>query len=399
MKNLLIQLAACLLCAGLVLIGCNQAPHPTTPEPAPMNEATAAFLKPACDCTPVPPGVISWWPFDETSGTTAADTAGENNGAIIGATPLPAMVAGGLSFDGVDDYVAVPDNPTLDLTSQITIDAWIRTDKLTGGQSIVTKQPTGSAGYNHGGNYELTLADGKLYFTSQYAPYNRTWGHFANMPDLVVGQWYFVAVTADAGSRVVKFYVNGDLVDTVVWQHSLLQYPNDEPLRIGRRKDGLFFDGLIDEVEIFNRVLSDTEIQAIFTAGAAGKCKFIPVAIDVKPGSDPNSINCRNLNGVIPVAILTTSKAAGEAIDFDAATIDAATIRFGHSGTEALETHGKGHIEDADSDGDLDMVVHFRFGDTGMQCGDTAAILTGKTLDGEPMQGEDAIRMVGGQKD
>lgn len=399
MKNLLTQLAGCLLCAGLVLIGCDQAPPPTTPEPAPMNETTAAFLKLACDCTPVPPGVISWWPFDEISGTTAEDTAGENNGAIIGATPLPGMVAGGLSFDGVDDYVAVADNPSLDLTSQITIDAWIRMDKLTGGQSIVTKQPSGSAGYNHGGNYELTLADGKLYFTSQYAPYNRTWGHIANMPDLVVGQWYFVAVSADAGTRVVKFYVNGNLVDTAVWQYSLLQYTNDEPVRIGRRKDGLFFDGLIDEVELYGRVLADNEIQAIFTAGAAGKCKFIPVAIDLKPGSDPNSVNCKNLNGVIAVAILTTSKAAGEAIDFDATTVDPVTIRFGRSGTEASETHGMGHIEDVDNDGDLDMMLHFRLGDTGLTCSDTAAILTGKTLAGEPVQGEDAVRMVGGQKD
>lgn len=399
MKNLLTQLAGCLLCAGLVLIGCDQAPPPTTPEPAPRNEATTAFLKPACDCTPVPPGLLSWWPFDETSGATAEDIAGENNGSLIGATPLPAMVAGGLSFDGVDDYVAVADNPSLDLTSQITIDAWIRTDKLTGGQSIVTKQPTGSAGYNHGGNYELTLAEGKLYFTSQYASYNRTWGHIANMPSLAVGQWYFVAVTADAGTRDVKFYVSGDLVDTVVWQHSLLQYPNDEPLRIGRRKDGLFFDGLIDEVEIYGRVLADNEIQAIFTAGAAGKCKFIPIEIDIKPGSDPNSVNCKNLNGVIAVAILTTSKAAGEAIDFDAITVDPVTIRFGHSGTEALETHGKGHSEDADGDGDLDMMLHFRLGDTGLTCSDTEAILTGKTLAGEPVQGEDAVRMVGGQKD
>lgn len=387
MKHLLMRLAWCLLLTGLLLFGCDQKPNPTMPELAPMNEAYTALHKPGFDCTPAPSGLISWWPFDETGGTTAEDIAGDNNASIIGATPLVGMVDGALSFDGTDDYIAVPDHPSLDITSQITIDAWIKTDKLIGGQSIVTKQPTGSAGYNHGGNYELTLAETKLYFTSQYAPNNRTEGHIANMPDLVAGQWYFVAVTADAASRIVKFYVNGNLVDTIIWQHSLLQYPNDEPLRIGRRKDGLFFDGLIDEVEIYNRVLADNELQAIFNAGDAGKCKFIPVELDIKPDSDPNSINCKNQNGVIPVAILTTDV-------FNVMTADPLTVRFGRTGTEAAETHGKGHIEDIDSDGDLDMVFHFRLGDTGIQCSDTEAILTGKTYAGKPIQGEDAIRTV-----
>lgn len=114
----------------------------------------------------------------------------------------------------------------------------------------------------------------------------------------------------------------------------------------------------------------------------------ITVTIDIKPGSNPNSINCKNQNGVIPVAILTTTS-------FDAQTVDASTVRFGQTGTEASETHNKGHIEDADGDGDLDMVLHFRFGDTGIQCGDTQAILSRQTTDGKQITGSDAIQTVG----
>jgi hypothetical protein len=112
------------------------------------------------------------------------------------------------------------------------------------------------------------------------------------------------------------------------------------------------------------------------------------IDIDIKPRSDPNSINCKNHNGVIPVAILTTNT-------FDATTVDPLTVRFGRTGTEASEAHNKGHIEDADGDGDLDMVLHFRFGNTGIQCGDTEATLTGQTNDGMQIRGTDAIQTVG----
>jgi uncharacterized repeat protein (TIGR01451 family) len=136
----------------------------------------------------------------------------------------------------------------------------------------------------------------------------------------------------------------------------------------------------------------------------------VPVAINIKPGSDPNSINIRN-NGVIPVAVLTTE--AGEyglPLAFDAATIDPLSVRFGpeavvQSGGGATETHGRGHLEDSleldetTRDGDLDMVLHFRTKATGLSAGDTEACVKGEWTGpgGETFLffGCDAVRIIG----
>lgn len=144
----------------------------------------------------------------------------------------------------------------------------------------------------------------------------------------------------------------------------------------------------------FNEIVkidtSDFTIQDRFVIGGlliglAVEPSAVEVAIDIKPGSDPNSINLKSKR-VIPVAILTTE-------DFDATTVDPLSVEFGPSG--ATESHGRGHTEDVDGDGDLDLVLHFRTQETGITQGDTEACLTGVTFDGTPIQGCDDVRIVG----
>jgi lysophospholipase L1-like esterase len=125
------------------------------------------------------------------------------------------------------------------------------------------------------------------------------------------------------------------------------------------------------------------------------------VDIDIIPGSDPNSWPCRNTEEDLPAAILTTDT-------FDATTIDAGSVRFGKTGTEASEVHrdaeGKAerHVTDVNGDGRDDLVFHFRFGDTGFSCDDIPqgqesvglrARLTGEA-EGEPLAGEDTLQLV-----
>ena len=121
---------------------------------------------------------------------------------------------------------------------------------------------------------------------------------------------------------------------------------------------------------------------------------FQDVVVDIKPGSDPNSVNCKNENEVVTVAVLTTDT-------FDALSIDATTVTFEGAGeTHADKKTGEPqrHEEDVDKDGDIDLVFHFRLGDTNLACSATEGTLTGSTYDGLRIIGVDSIRMIDKKK-
>jgi hypothetical protein len=102
--------------------------------------------------------------------------------------------------------------------------------------------------------------------------------------------------------------------------------------------------------------------------------------IDIKPGSDPNSINPFS-RGVIPVAILTTE-------EFDAGTLDPVTVSF------AEASPVRWTVEDVDGDGDMDLLLHFKTQELNLDEGSTEACLIGQTYDGVPIWACDSVRTV-----
>ena len=125
--------------------------------------------------------------------------------------------------------------------------------------------------------------------------------------------------------------------------------------------------------------------RARLAVNVTGVPEALEVPIDLKPEDATNAVN-PNEQGVVPVAILTSP-------EFDATTVDPLSAEFG-SGA-ASEVHGKGHIEDVDGDGDLDMLLHFNVQASGILCDDTSVSLVGSTLDGQDIQGSDSVSTIG----
>lgn len=119
----------------------------------------------------------------------------------------------------------------------------------------------------------------------------------------------------------------------------------------------------------------------IATATQVVTVKRFPINIDVKPGDNNNTVNLKS-KGVTPIAVLTDG-------NFDATTLDVSSLRFGLGA--AFESHGKGHIEDVDGDGDNDLILHFDTQVVGLSVGDNQVCLTGTTNGGIPVEGCDLI--------
>lgn len=111
------------------------------------------------------------------------------------------------------------------------------------------------------------------------------------------------------------------------------------------------------------------------------------VAIDVKPGSFPNSINPKS-KGKIPVGILSSST-------FDApAQIDQGSLTFGQTGDEPSLAFCNPSLEDVNGDGLPDLVCHFTTQLTEFRPGDTVGVLKGNSVAGIPITGTDSVRIV-----
>ncbi len=249
-------------------------------------------------CVPAPGNLVGWWPGD---GHTY-DISGNNNHGVFQGTQLygsPGKVGPSFDFNGIDGYVEVPDNPLLDLDpypgGELSIDAWIKANSVSGFQSIVSKNDfipldTGTYGYI------FYLNDGHLGF--RLADLNHAPVECLSASILAVGTWYHVAVTLNRdNAQGLKLYVDGLDVTPLGGCD-----PTSVTGGVANNANFLIsgsslFDGLIDEVELFNRELDPLEVYTIWAADSQGKCKPAGGCI-ARPG-DANASGTYTLADVI----------------------------------------------------------------------------------------------------
>jgi hypothetical protein len=209
-----------------------------------------------------------WFPFNETSGLTTTAAGGGSTASLIGFTNDPAQWVAGkfnraLQFDGVSNQVVIKGFKGIVGTNSRTVSAWVKTTEASKSIGVVSwgDQPSGDKWSllvqnttDPKGTLRLELGFGNTIATT---PVND-------------GQWHHVACTLGSlpapSSTDVRFYVDGQpdaviggapvAINTVVLNDVL----------IGNDVQGRFFDGVIDEVRIYNRALSAAEIAAQFSA-------------------------------------------------------------------------------------------------------------------------------------
>ena len=217
------------------------------------------------------PSLVGRWRFEEGSGSIANDSSSHDNDGTLNGDPN--WVAGkegsyALDFDADGDYVNVPDiDDSLDVDSNLTIAAWIRLNSIDAHNFIVTKQPSGTAGDAYPGNYEFKMhaPAGYLRLAHQTSTGSNL-VYYESAAPVTAGDWEHVAVTLKSFNSV-RFYIDGAPAG-ITAQTTAGGILNDEPVRIGVRKDmGKWFNGRMDDVRIYNRALSASEIADIVGTG------------------------------------------------------------------------------------------------------------------------------------
>jgi hypothetical protein len=214
----------------------------------------------------VDPSLVAWYTFDEGSGTTAHDWANGHDGTINGATWAAGKVGGALSFDGVSDYIDVPDDPSLRFTqnSSFTLCAWVNPISSTSGGAIVGKWQTDHRSNLFTYNMDWWLESQGIGF--QTCQSGVAYVNVATPAGVApVGVWSHIACVYD--NRNMKIYVNGELEASGYFPYETGTNTADKDMGIGAGliDSGVerYFKGTLDDIRIYNRALTAEEIKAI----------------------------------------------------------------------------------------------------------------------------------------
>jgi hypothetical protein len=203
---------------------------------------------------PPPPGLVAAYGFNEGANSVVNDSSGSgNNGTVSNTTWSAAGKFGNaLSFNGTSSWVTVADANSLDLASGMTLEAWVRPTALgTSWRCVVFKERPGGIVYGLYANEDTSKPIGQVYLGGEQ--------NALGTATLPVNTWTHLAVTFDG--TTVRLYVGGALAGSKAAAGSMAA--STGVLRIGGNAIWPeFFAGLIDEVRVYDRALTATEIGA-----------------------------------------------------------------------------------------------------------------------------------------
>lgn len=228
---------------------------------------------------------IGLWHFDERAGSTSYDYSGNGlNAQVVGASR---SLEGGnyaLYFNGVSDYVSIASNPLLDITDSLTLEAWIKPTSTSGLQTILVK------GDDLGTNYGLRLNGSELEFF--YVDSVGTEHVYrTSLAQISSGNWYHLAVSFKFGDgNSISVRINNALVSGswVVGDGGGSAQVNSRSLTVGSANNYSErnpFNGIIDEVAVYNSILSGSQIAERYAASrrTVYRLSVTPVSMEQPP--------------------------------------------------------------------------------------------------------------------
>jgi hypothetical protein len=229
-------------------------------------------------CAPLASGLIGWWSGE----TNAADFMGNHSGTTpFGIAYQSGVVGEAFDFDGSHRRVSIADSPALQLTNAMTLEGWVY-PRAYGG--FITFRGDNRPGLD---NWTIDTYDSGFVKFSLVDPDNNA---AVIRAPLALNAWQHIAATWDRISGDLKLYLNGDLAaqtNSPLVPIGVLDPAYEPAVGIGNH-GGTFhqfpFNGLIDELGIYNQALSAAQIAAIAAAGDAGKC----------PSTNPPPVTCVN---------------------------------------------------------------------------------------------------------
>ena len=258
-------------------------------------------------------GLVAAFGFDEGSGATAQDASLFNHsGAISGATwTTSGRFGGALSFDGVNDLVTVADHASLDLTTAMTLEAWVRPTNFNGWETVLLKEAGTDLAYSiyadNNGNDSGGPRRPAAWIRQGSTSYST-----AGAAQLPLNTWTHLASTYDGAT--LRLFVNGTQVSSLARSGAV--NTSTGALRIGGNTIwSEWFQGEIDELRIYDRVLSAAEIQADMNTA-------ITPTVDVVPPTVLSTTPSHGATGVAVNSAMTITFSE----PMDAATIHTGTI-------------------------------------------------------------------------